>query len=152
MDENLYILEDFRITYQNPSYWTLILISGGCCRCTVEGKTDEYGKGLVILHPDVIPEELSYVKRYKGSVIKIPDSIVSGPSCPISQEFIQKVKENPYLDLSSESSRDDLRMATNYWFLIKEALAEIENAYARSEIMNLCIALMKFCEKHYCHQ
>lgn len=150
MDAEIYILNDSQHLGSPDVYWTLILTEKGRCYCTLDGTTSEYGKGIIIFPTGSPVGELSYSPEFKGSIIQIPDKLVTGSRSPVSPEFIRKIKENQYLDFSSADKTEEMRMAINYWFLIKEALADFDNIYSRYALANLCTALMKFCERQCC--
>lgn len=149
MEPIINILEDICSQAAPASCWTLILTAKGSCNGLIEGKAFEHGKGITIIPADMSWGNLSCSQDFDGGIIQIPESIVTDSDSPVSEDFIRKVRETPWLDLSAGSSRDDLKMASNYWFLIKEALHDDISPYAKSEAMNLGIALIKFCEKHY---
>lgn len=149
MDAIVNILEDFSRSEPLPNYWTLILITKGESYCKIKGQELECHQGIVIIPSGFVKEDLRCCDGFDGSIIQIPDNLITGSKSPVSGEFIDKVVQHPYLDLSSDDSKNDLAMASNYWFLIKTALQDIDNVYSRIEIVNLCKALMKFCEKHY---
>ena len=149
MEPIINILEDFCRQASPNSCWTLILVTKGSCSGLIEGKAFEHGKGITIIPADMSWGNLSWSQDFDGGIVQIPESIVTGSGSPVSADFIRKVRQTPWLDLSADDRKDHLKMASNYWFLIKEALHDDSNPYARSEARNLGIALIKFCEKHY---